>query len=162
MSQTGPFQNQAGMRNQTGMTWFVPADLPIAAFRGVRTRRVVAFCLDFVLVSILVAILWTALFIATFGLSALILPPLFPFVAFFYNGFTVAGPRMGTPGMRAMDLEIRAIDGAPVSFIAAAIHAVLLYVSWMVPPVFLVSLLASDKRCLHDMLAGVVVIRRPY
>jgi uncharacterized RDD family membrane protein YckC len=28
--------------------------------------------------------------------------------------------------------------------------------------VFLVSLLSNDKRCLHDILAGVIVTRRPY
>ena len=27
---------------------------------------------------------------------------------------------------------------------------------------FLVSLLTDDKRCLHDILAGVIVMRRPY
>jgi uncharacterized RDD family membrane protein YckC len=155
MSDTGPFSPG------TTMPYFASPNLPAVAFSGVRSRRMVAFCLDFVLVSIVVAILWTVLFVVTLGLSALLLPPLFPFVAFFYNGVTVSGLRMGTPGMRAMDLEIRAVDRSRVTFIAAAIHAVLLYVSWMFPPVFLVSLLTSDKRCLHDIVAGVIVVRRP-
>jgi uncharacterized RDD family membrane protein YckC len=30
----------------------------------------------------------------------------------------------------------------------------------MFPPVFLVSLMSGNKRCLHDMLAGVIVTRR--
>jgi len=54
------------------------------------------------------------------------------------------------------------MDGSRVSFLNAAVHAVLFYVSWMFPPVFLVSLLSNDKRCLHDILAGVIVTRRPY
>jgi uncharacterized RDD family membrane protein YckC len=37
---------------------------------------------------------------------------------------------------------------------------VLFYLSWMFPPVFLFSLLSADKRCLHDILAGVIVLRR--
>jgi uncharacterized RDD family membrane protein YckC len=155
MSQTGPFETQ------TGVPVFTGYNLPAAAFSGVRSRRIFAFCLDFVLVSLVVGLLWTGLFIATLGLSALILPPLFPFVAFFYNGFTVSGSRMGTPGMRAMDLEIRTIDGFRVPFMTAAVHAVLLYVSWMFPPVFLISLFTSDKRCLHDIVAGLIVVRRP-
>jgi uncharacterized RDD family membrane protein YckC len=155
MSQTGPFQTQSGT------PFFAGQQLPAAAFSGVRTRRIFAFCLDFILVSIVVGLLWTGLFIATLGLSALLLPPLFPFVAFFYNGFTVSGSKMATPGMRAMDLEIRTIDGYRVSFITAAVHAVLLYVSWMFPPIFLISLFTSDKRCLHDIVAGVIVVRRP-
>ena len=86
----------------------------------------------------------------TFGLAWLILPSLFPFVAFFYNGLTISGWRRATPGMKAMDLEMRLIDGAPVPFLYAGVHAVLFYLSWMFPPIFLFSLFASDKRCLHD------------
>ena len=67
---------------------------------------------------------------------------------------------MATPGMQLMDLEIRRTDGTRVPFLYAAVHAVLFYLSWMFPPILLVSLLAEDKRCLHDMLAGVVVTRR--
>ena len=136
-------------------------DLPAAAFTGVRTRRMVAFCLDFTLVSILAVVLWIALVVVSFGLFLLVLPPLWPFVAFFYNGLTVSGPRMATPGMRLLDIEMRFPDGDPVTFVAAALHGVMLYLSWLFPPVFLVSLLTDGKRCLHDMLAGVIVVRRP-
>ena len=91
----------------------------------------------------------------------LLLPPLFPFVAFFYNGLTVSGLRMATPGMRAMDLEMRMHDtGARVPFVNAAVQAVLFYVSWCFPPILLVSLIDSEKRCLHDIIAGVVIVRR--
>lgn len=136
------------------------AQLPAEAFAGVRTRRIVALLLDLILVSILSCVLWIGLTVLTLGLSLLILPPLFPLVAFFYNGLTVSGWRMATPGMRAMDLEMRLTDGAPVPFLNAAVHAVLFYVSTMFPPIFLVSLLSANKRCLHDMLADVIVIRR--
>ena len=141
---------------------FANVDLPAAAFAGVRTRRLTAFCLDFVLVSVLAGALWIAMTVATLGLAILIAPPLWPLVAFFYNGLAVSGRRMATPGMRALGLEMRCPDGRPVSFLAAGAHAVLLYVSWLFPPVFLVSLVAGDKRCLHDMFAGVVVVRRPW
>jgi uncharacterized RDD family membrane protein YckC len=141
---------------------FAPAYLPRAALEGVRTRRVVALVLDLVLVSILSLALWMALLILTLGVSVLILPPLFPFVAFFYNGLTVSSWKMATPGMRAMDLEMRLIDGERTPFLNAAAHAVLFYVSTMFPPVFLVSLFAEGKRCLHDILAGVIVTRRPF
>ena len=77
------------------------------ALAGVRTRRILAVCIDLVLVSLLVAALWIASIVLTFGLALFFLPPLWPFVAFFYNGLTVSGPKMATPGMRAMDLEMR-------------------------------------------------------
>jgi uncharacterized RDD family membrane protein YckC len=131
------------------------------ALAGVRTRRILAVCVDFVLVSLLVAALWIVSIVLTFGLALFFLPPLFPFVAFFYNGLTVSGRNMATPGMRALDLEMRMSDsGARVPFINAAVQAVLFYVSWCFPPVFLVSLVDAEKRCLHDIIAGVVIVRR--
>jgi uncharacterized RDD family membrane protein YckC len=141
---------------------FFPERLPEAALAGVRRRRILAVCFDFIIVSILAFALWLMLLIATLGLSLVLLPPLFPFVAFFYNGLSVSGAGRGTPGMRMMDLEARLTDGSRVPFINAAVHGVLFYLSWMFPPILLVSLLADDKRCLHDMLAGVIVTRRPY
>ena len=131
------------------------------ALSGVRSRRILAVCFDLVLVSVLVALLWIVSIVLTLGLALFFLPPLYPIVAFFYNGLSVSGPKMATPGMRAMDLEMRMHDtGARVPFINAAVQAVLFYVSWFFPPVFLVSLVDSEKRCLHDILAGVVIVRR--
>ena len=131
------------------------------ALAGVRTRRILAVCIDLVLVSFLVAVLWIVSIVLTFGLALFFLPPLYPIVAFFYNGLTVSGYRMATPGMRAMDLEMRMHDtGARVPFVNAAVQAVLFYLSWCFPPIFLVSLVDSEKRCLHDIIAGVVIVRR--
>ena len=131
------------------------------SFVGVRTRRVLALCIDLFLVSILAVILWIGLLVLTFGLSLFLLPPIYPLLAFFYNGLTVSGYRMATPGMRLMDLEMRLFDnGARVPFINAAAHALFFYLSGMLPPIFLVSLVDPDKRCVHDMLAGVIILRR--
>ncbi len=132
------------------------------AFSGVRTRRMLAVCIDVVMVAILSAIVFVGLMIVTLGLSLLLLPPLFPLVAFFYNGLSISGPSMATPGMKAADLEVHMVDGGRVPFLNAAVHAILFYVSWMFPFVFLVSLVTRDKRCLHDILAGVVVTRRVF
>ncbi len=92
--------------------------------------------LDLILVSGLSVALFFGLFILSFGMSALLLPPIFPIVAFFYNGVTVSGWRMATPGMAYMDLEMRTMQGEPVPFLQAAVHAVLFYVTWMFPPLF--------------------------
>ncbi len=131
------------------------------SFNGVRTRRAIAICLDLIVVSIIALVLGFALLILTFGLSLVFLPPIFPLVAFFYNGLTVSGWRMATPGMQAMDLELRMQDsGGRVPFINAAAHALFFYVSWMFPLVFLVTVVDREKRFLHDILAQIVVIRR--
>jgi uncharacterized RDD family membrane protein YckC len=131
------------------------------ALAGVRSRRILAVCFDLVLVSVLVALVWIVSIVLTLGLALFFLPPLYPIVAFFYNGLSVSGPKMATPGMRAMDLEMRMHDtGARVPFVNAAVQAVLFYVSWFFPPIFLVSLVDAEKRCLHDIIAGVVIVRR--
>jgi uncharacterized RDD family membrane protein YckC len=131
------------------------------SFVGVRTRRMIAICLDLVVVAVLATAIWLALLVLTLGLSLFLLPLIFPLVAFFYNGLTVSGWRMGTPGMRAMDLEMRmAATGERVPFINAAAQALFFYVSWCLPLVFLVTLVDREKRFLHDMLAGVVIVRR--
>jgi uncharacterized RDD family membrane protein YckC len=131
------------------------------ALAGVRSRRILAVCFDLVLVSVLVALVWIVSIVLTLGLALFFLPPLYPIVAFFYNGLSVSGAKMATPGMRAMDLEMRMHDtGARVPFVNAAVQAVLFYVSWFFPPIFLVSLVDAEKRCLHDIIAGVVIVRR--
>ena len=141
-----------------------PASLPRTAFDGVRSRRMMAFVVDFCIVSLMLALAAFVLAIPTLGLAPLLmvfaLPAIFAIVAFFYNGFSVSGPNMGTPGMRLMDIEMGTSEGNRVPFLNAAVHAVLFYVSWSFPPIFLVSFLSNDKRCLHDMLADVIVTRR--
>ncbi len=136
------------------------APLPASALAGVRRRRMAALVLDLILVTFLTVALFLVLGLLTLGLAWFILPPLFPFVAFFYNGLTISGWRLATPGMKAMDLEMRLVNGAPTPFLNAGVHAVLFYLSWMFPPIFLFSLLSADKRTLHDILAGVIVLRR--
>ena len=61
-----------------------------------------------------------------------------------------------------MDLEVRLTNGQPVPFLNAAVHGVLFWLSWYLTGglVLLTSLVTADKRCLHDILAGVVVVRR--
>jgi len=135
--------------------------LPAAALAGVRTRRMLAIVLDLFIVGLLSLGIWLGLGFLSLGLLWFVLPPLFPIIAFFYNGLTISGRGRGTPGMRAMDLEVRMTSGAPVPFLNAAAHAVLFYISWMFPPILLISLFSPEKRCLHDMLAGLVLTRRP-
>ena len=131
------------------------------ALAGVRTRRILAVCIDFVLVSLLVAAIWIVSIVLTLGLRCSSCTAALADRRLFYNGLTVSGRNMATPGMRAMDLEMRMNDtGARVPFINAAVQAVLYYVSWCFPPIFLVSFIDSEKRCLHDIIAGVVIVRR--
>ncbi len=126
---------------------------------GVRRRRMVAAFFDMLFVTFLVIAVW----LATLGIALVLLPPLYPIIAFFYNGLTVSGAGMSTWGQRLMGLEVRMYEtGARVPFLNAAAQGVLYYVSWMMPLVFLLALVLPGKRCLHDILSAVIVVRRRF
>jgi uncharacterized RDD family membrane protein YckC len=63
--------------------------------------------------------------------------------------------------MRMAGLEVRMTEsGARVPFLNAAAHGVMFYISWLMPLLFLVTLVDPEKRFLHDILSGVIVTRR--
>jgi uncharacterized RDD family membrane protein YckC len=148
-------------------------DAPFAAdpltdarlFQGVRTRRMLAFLLDVVLVATLTlvaAVLVFILGIFTLGLGWLLFAVLWPLVALLYCAFTMGGPRSATPGMRAFGLEVRMLDGARLNPLLAAAHSVLFYasVSLLTPFVLVIALISDRKRLLHDIVLGSVVVNR--
>ena len=135
-------------------------------FEGVLARRVVAFLIDFVILSIPVVFVSMFIFvvgIVTFGLGFLIYGLLWPAMvvwAICYYGATLGGAASATIGMRAMDIEMRTWYGSPTYFVLGAVHAVVFWitVSMITPLILVVSLFNERRRCLHDMLVGTVVI----
>ena len=135
-------------------------------FEGVVARRVVAFLIDFLILSIPVVFVSMFIFvvgIVTFGLGFLFYALLWPAMviwAIAYYGLTLGSPASATIGMRAMDIEMRTWYGAPTYFVLGAEHAVVFWitVSMITPLVLLVCLFNERRRCLHDMLVGTVVI----
>ena len=135
-------------------------------FEGVVARRVVAFLIDFVILSIPVIFVSMFIFvigIVTFGLGFLFYGLLWPGMvlwALAYYGLTLGGPASATIGMRTMDIEMRTWYGAPAYFVLGAVHAVVFWitVSMLTPFVLLVCLFNERGRCLHDMLVGTTVI----
>ena len=142
-----------------------PATQP-ELFDGVLARRVVAFIIDFIVISIPVAL--AAMFIFAFGIVTLglgfalywLLPSATVIWAVVYFGATLGGPTSATIGMRVMDLEMRTWYGAPAYFVLGAVHAVLFWisVSFLTPLVVLVGLFNGRRRLLHDIILGTVVI----
>jgi len=138
-------------------------------FDGVLARRVVAFLIDFLILSIPVVFVSMFIFvigIVTFGLGFLIYGLLWPAMVIWavcYYGFTLGSPASATIGMRAMDIEMRTWYGAPAYFVLGAVHAVVFWVtvSMITPLVLVVCLFNERGRCLHDMLVGTIVINNP-
>jgi uncharacterized RDD family membrane protein YckC len=135
-------------------------------FEGVLARRVVAFIIDFILITVPIgfAYLFAAIFtFVTFGLGIVlfwVLPAATVIWAVCYFGITLGGPRSATVGMRVMDLEMRTWYGAPAYFVLGAVHAIVFWVSIsaLTPFILLVAFFNERRRLLHDIVLGTVVI----
>jgi uncharacterized RDD family membrane protein YckC len=168
MSYSGS-SNGGGWRNDGGPNVrphaFDP-DLQPDLFRGVLTRRMIAFAIDMFVLAVPVAL--ACLFILVFGVVTLGFGLLlFYFVwpatvvwALLYYGATIGGPYSATIGMRVMDLELRTWYGAPGYFVLGATHAVCFWISISVlsPFILLIGPLNARRRLLHDIVLGTVVI----
>src|SRR5512135_822487 len=134
-------------------------------FDGVIFKRVVAFIIDAIIISVLTAAAYVVvalLGIITLGLAWLLLGLVFPAVGLGYNAVTIGGKNSATLGQRMMGLEVRMWYGGKVTPLVAAFHALLFWFSVVVfCPILLWALFDARKRCLHDILAGVVFINRP-
>ena len=102
-------------------------DMQPELFRGVLTRRVFAFLIDLVVLS--VPVILGYIFIAVFGVITLGLGWMLFWLAWpativwaiVYYGASIGGPHSATMGMRAMDLEVRTWYGAPGYFVLGAL-----------------------------------------
>jgi len=135
-------------------------------FEGVLPRRIVAFCIDVVLIVgpiILLAVFIFVFGLLTFGLGWFLfwlLSPLFVIWAILYTGLTLAAPQSATIGMRLVDLELRTWYGSPMYFLLAAVHVIFFWISVtaLSPFILVVALLNRQHRLLHDFLTGTVMI----
>ena len=132
-------------------------------FEGVRTRRILAFLIDYAMVVLLYVVsvpVVIMLGIATFGIAFLLFAILAPLVALTYIGWTVGGPAQATIGMRLAGIRLERYDGRRIDFITAVVHAVLFWASATVfAPLLLAPLFLEHKRTLHDLALGIVAVR---
>ncbi len=144
---------------------FMHADLDDwRSYEGVRSRRIMAFLIDYALVLVLcvpAAVIVFFLGLFSFGLGWALYSVLFVIVALPYVGLTLGGPRQATPGMQIAGVRMVRSDGGRVDPMLAMVHAVLFWAGNVIltPLILLVSLFADRKRLLHDILLGVVVVR---
>ena len=172
---TGGGASSAGGPSNAGGAWRNDGGVPPHAFdpdvqpelfRGVLTRRVFAFLIDLVVLSVPVILgyIFIAVFcVITLGLGWMLFWLAWPATivwAIVYYGASIGGPHSATMGMRAMDLEVRTWYGAPGYFVLGACHAVLYWISisFLTPLVLLVGLFNGRRQLLHDMVLGTVII----
>ena len=136
----------------------------LARLENVRTRRVLAFLVDYVLIAIISAVMAIFVFIAgifTLGLAWLLYFILPALVAIGYVALTMGGPAQATPGMQMFALRIYRLDGARVDPALAVLHGVIFWFAHITLTPFLlaVSLFSSNKRLAHDILLGTIILR---
>jgi uncharacterized RDD family membrane protein YckC len=133
-------------------------------FKAVIRKRCVAFIIDAIIIMALwaIALIVVALFgVITLGLGWLLFGLVFPAVGLGYNAFTIGGPNASTIGQRIMGLTVPMWFGGKVTPLIAAFHALLFWFTLVIFfPLLLWAFFDSRKRCIHDILAGVVVINR--
>src|SRR5262249_11340170 len=133
-------------------------------FEGVLARRVIAFFIDLLILSVpvvLAAFFVAVLGLLTFGLGwflFFLLPAAAVIWAICYYALTLGSVAAATIGMRVMDLEMRTWYGAPAYALLGAVHAVVFWitVSALTPLVLLVGFFNERGRLLHDLLLGTV------
>ena len=136
----------------------------VRAYDGVRTRRVFAFLLDYLIVGLLLVpfgILVFLLGLLTLGLGWSLFGVLAPAVALIDVWNTLGGRNQATTGMRIMGIRLDRLDSRPVDGLFAVVHSVLFWAGnlLLTPLVLLVTLFSDRKRTLHDLLLGTVVTR---
>ena len=140
--------------------WFDDEDLT----GGVISRRMVAWVIDGLMLTALCAVLWVMLVafgLLTLGLGLPLLGVL-PFVPGAYTFLSIAGPASATPGEWLMGLTVRREDDlAPPTVLQALVWTLGYYVTMAAGAVWLVvALFTERRRALHDMAAGLMVVRR--
>lgn len=134
------------------------------AYEGVRTRRIMAFLIDYAIIALLIipfAILVGILGIVTLGLGWMLFSILGPAVALIYIWNTMGGAKQATVGMSMMGIRLERLDGRPVDGMLAIVHSVLFWAGNVIltPLILLATLFLDRKRAVHDLLLGTVVTR---
>ncbi len=136
-------------------------------YDGILSRRVLAFLIDFVaitLVSMIAGFVVLILGFVTWGLGWLLYLIFLPLVIAGYLAFTLGGPDSATPGMKVVRLQMRLHDGSRTGPFGAMLHGLLFYlsISFLTPFVVLVGLFTDRGRLLHDLILGTYIVRSEY
>ena len=167
---SGPGPYGSGSYRGEGFTQPAYAPQPDLAelTEGVLGRRFVAYAVDFMIIlglTLVLGVLVLVLGVITFGLAWALFAILVPGTAILYSALTVGGPNQGTLGMRFAGIRVvEAARGGQVDMLTAGVHALLFYVAAGTFVLLVVDILIGvarrDGRLGHDVLSGVVAVRR--
>ena len=163
----GPQHDNVAIMNETDTARSTLPDPQTAPelFEGVLTRRVVAFFIDLMVMSVMILAFAFAGLIAgfvTFGLGWLALVFVVPATIVLYYGATLGSPKRATLGMRMMDIVLTPARSKPLDGWMAIIHAgvfwLTTWISW--PLSLLFALFTPRRQMIHDLVTGTLMLRR--
>jgi uncharacterized RDD family membrane protein YckC len=139
-------------------------DLDRQFYQGVRTRRLVAWIIDLVIILAVGVPLATVFGLATLGFGFALFPLLVAGVGFFYRTATIAS-ESATLGMRFTGIELRRSDGTRFDLPMAAAHTAISTVaigSGILQLISCLTILGTRYRqSLADIILGSTMINRP-
>jgi uncharacterized RDD family membrane protein YckC len=145
-------------------------DLPSPAtspelFEGILRRRVAAYIIDMVLVTLLTGFVLFGLGIAglvTFGISWVLMIFAFPAVLIFYYASTLGSSSRATIGMKQMDIVLTPTRSRPLNGWRAIFHYAAFWIAGALftPAIVVVGLFTQRRQLLHDLVVGTLMVRR--
>ncbi|AVX04806.1 RDD family protein [Maritalea myrionectae] len=150
--------------------WFVRDDLPDPysepeLFDGVLLRRILAFVIDVIVVTITIVIasvILGVLGVLTLGIAWLGYIILVPAVWVGYYTLTLGSPVRATLGMQMMDIVLTPTRRAPLEGWLAILHPIVGWASitFFTPFILLAGLFTARRQLVHDLVVGTLMVRR--
>jgi len=133
-------------------------------FEGVLMRRVIAFFIDGVILTVAIAVsavVLGILGILTLGIAWLGYFILVPGVLFAYYVVTLGSSARATIGMQVMDIVLTPTRSAPLDGGLAVLHPIAGWIAQAFSPLVLfVPLFTQRRQMLHDLVVGTLMVRR--
>lgn len=134
-------------------------------YSNIVARRFMAWLLDTILITSIMAAVFVVLLITkvvTFGLMSIPLYFGFFLVPLIYYSVFLAGELAATPAMRVVGLELKTWNDGRPDYAQVVLRTIVHYLSvlFLSPLVLLVMLFNQRRLALHDYLSGTVMVNR--
>ncbi|WP_135077828.1 RDD family protein [Terasakiella sp. SH-1] len=135
-------------------------------YDGITQKRILAYVVDFLICAGLGGlgfVLAGIMGIMSFGLLFAPMMALMALIPIAYHTFLIGSAKSATYGMRFAGIRVYRLDGGRPELMQAFVQSALFFLT--VPPtsflILIVCLFNLRRRCLHDILAGTLVLNIP-
>ena len=135
-------------------------------YDGITIKRVFAYAIDFLICAVLGLVGWfvaAIVGIMSFGLLLGPMMALLVLIPIAYHTYFIGTGKSATLGMRFCGIRVYRLDGGRPELLQAFIQTAVFFftISATSLLILLVCLFNTRRRCLHDMLAGTLILNDP-